>query len=96
MTIRRLRLRLRDAGRRVRDRAYARLAALCAGPPGPGNEAAAGRLFRQLVDWEATERTPLKTVLGRLPPVLAQAILREFGAILAAQEAGAERAPGGR
>jgi hypothetical protein len=96
MTIRRLRLRLRDSGRHVRQGAYARMAALCSGPPRPGEEAAAGRLFRRLVDWEAAEGTHLETVLGRLPPGLVQAIQREFGAVPAAKGAGAEPAPGGR
>jgi hypothetical protein len=78
MTIRWLRLRLRDCGRHMRQRAYACLAALFSGPPRPGEEVAAGRLFRRLVDWEAAEGTPLDTVLGRLPPGLVQAIRREF------------------
>jgi hypothetical protein len=47
---------------------------------------AAERLLCNLVDREAAEGTPLETVLGRLPPDLAQALRLQFGVILAEEK----------
>jgi hypothetical protein len=77
-------------------RAPTRLAAICSGPPRPGEKAAAGQRVRRLVDWPAEAGTPLDTVLGLLPPGLVQAIRREFAAVLAAKGVGAKPSPGGR
>jgi len=86
MTARRLRLRVQDFRRRLRDRAYARLATLSAGPLRHDDEAAAVQLFRDLADREAAEGTPFETVLGRLPPNLTREIRLQFGVILAGEK----------
>jgi hypothetical protein len=80
----------------MRDRAYARLAALYAGPLRPGDEAAVARLFCDLVDGEAAEGTPLEAMVGRLPPELDQAIRRELGALLAGERPDVEPELDGR
>jgi hypothetical protein len=91
MTPRQLGKRLRHLGRRLRDRAHARLTALCAAPLRPCDVATMMRLFCGLTSREAVEGTPLEIVLGRLPPGLAREIRREVGAVLAAEGAAPSR-----
>jgi hypothetical protein len=58
-------------GRRLRGRAYARLAAIWRDGVRPDGEAEAERFLRGLADREAAEGAPLQAVLSRLPPGLA-------------------------
>lgn len=87
MSVRRIRNRLHDAGRRLRDRDYARLAAYWHGGVRPDEEARVERLFGDLAAGEAADGTPLEAVLGRLPPGLALEIRRALGARLAERDA---------
>jgi hypothetical protein len=91
MTLHRLRRRLHDSGRRLRDLAYARLAASFSGPLGPKGEAAAARAFRELVEWEAAQGTPLEAVLARLPQGPALELRRALSDALAAEGTGHTR-----
>ena len=85
MTIHRLSQRLQDAGHHLRNRAYARLAVLGAGPPRPEDQVVAERLFCELTDWEAAARTPLETVLAWLPQGVVREIRQELGVTIAVE-----------
>ena len=96
MAIRSLQRRLQHAGRRLRDHAYARLAAFWHDGVRPHEEEAAERVFRGLAAWEAAEGTLLEALLSRVPLGLAEAIWRELGATLAAGGADPGRGQAGR
>jgi hypothetical protein len=85
MSVQRLRRRVRETGRRLRDLAYRRLAALFSCDGGPTEEAVVERLFRDLIDWEAAEGTALEAVLARLPQGLALELRRALSDALAAE-----------
>jgi hypothetical protein len=67
MNVRRMERRLLEVGARIKDRAYARLAALWPGPLDPEEQEEARRLFHWLVEREAEAGTPLEDILRRLP-----------------------------
>jgi hypothetical protein len=77
-----------ETGRCLRDLAYARLGASYSGVLNPAGEADVERPFREIVDWEAAEGTPLETILARLPPGLALELRRALSDALAAKVRG--------
>jgi hypothetical protein len=67
-------------GRHLKDRAYARMAALWPGPLDPREQVQAQQLFHWLVDQETEEGTPLEEIWGRLPKGLAEQIRHDLAA----------------
>ena len=85
MTLRRLRLRLLSADRRLCENLYARVAALWPASLRPEEAARLEWVFGRLVEREAARGTPLEAVLARLPDGMAQELRRHLQALLGAE-----------
>jgi hypothetical protein len=86
MSLRRLRQRLRESGRRLRAGTYACLARCWNAGVRPEQEHVVEQLFRNLVDGEVHAGTRLESLLARLPREMDMALRRALHRIVVEQD----------